>query len=47
MWGTAPMTELKAHCDIRPFEKSIHRLVVSSDKKVKSSRIRANHSGAS
>jgi hypothetical protein len=28
MWGTAPMTALKAHCDIRLFEKSVHLLAV-------------------
>jgi len=28
MWGAVPMAELKAYCDIRSFEKSVHRLVV-------------------
>jgi hypothetical protein len=34
MWGAAPMTALKAHCDIRSIEKSVHLLVVSPDKEV-------------
>jgi hypothetical protein len=41
------MTDLKAYCDIRPFEKSVHRLVISSDKKVKSSGIQADLAGTS
>jgi len=28
MWGVVPMAELKAYCDIRSFETSVHRLVV-------------------
>ena len=28
MWGVAPMTALKAHCENRLFEKSVHLLAV-------------------
>jgi hypothetical protein len=34
MWGAAPMIALKAHCDIRLFEKYDHLLAVSPEKKI-------------
>jgi hypothetical protein len=34
MWCAVPMTELVMHCDIRPYKKSVHLLVVSYVKKI-------------
>jgi hypothetical protein len=34
MWGAAPMTAPGVHCDIRPYEKSVHLLVCSPAKRV-------------
>jgi hypothetical protein len=47
MKGALPMTSPQAHCDIRPFATSVHRLVISFDKKVKFFGIQANLVGTS
>jgi len=46
MWGAALMTVLKAHCDFRLFEKPVHLLTTSPDKKKIFHGIRTNLSGA-
>jgi hypothetical protein len=39
MWGAAPLIALKAHCDIRLFEKYDHLLAVLPKKKIISPEI--------
>ena len=47
MWGTAPMTPLKAHYDIHLFEKYDHLLAVSPYKKLIFPGIQEDLSGTS